>query len=71
MLNDNVFARISQEYYYLTNAEKKIADFITLRQQETQFMSISEMAEEVGVAEASISRFTASSISRSTGKLVP
>ncbi|MCI8565081.1 MAG: MurR/RpiR family transcriptional regulator [Lachnospiraceae bacterium] len=57
MLNDNVFARISQEYYYLTNAEKKIADFITLRQQETQFMSISEMAEEVGVAEASISRF--------------
>ena len=53
----NVFAKIDNEYYQLTGAEKKVADYVVLHQQKTQFMSISELAEEAGVAEATISRF--------------
>lgn len=53
----NVFEKINSEYYQLTSAEKKVADYAVIHQQKTQFMSISELAEEAGVAEATISRF--------------
>ena len=53
----NVFEKINSEYYQLTSAEKKGADYAVIHQQKTQFMSISELAEEAGVAEATISRF--------------
>ena len=53
----NVFAKINNEYYQLTTSEKKVADYVVMHQQKTQFMSISELAEECGVAEATISRF--------------
>ena len=53
----NVFDKINTEYYELTSAEKKVADYAVIHQQQTQFMSISELAEEAGVAEATISRF--------------
>ena len=53
----NVFEKINTEYYELTSAEKKVADYVVIHQQRTQFMSISELAEEAGVAEATISRF--------------
>ena len=53
----NVFEQINHEYYQLTSAEKKVADYAVIHQQKTQFMSISELAEEAGVAEATISRF--------------
>ena len=53
----NVFDKINTEYYELTSAEKKVADYVVIHQQQTQFMSISELAEEAGVAEATISRF--------------
>ena len=53
----NVFDKINTQYYELTSAEKKVADYVVIHQQQTQFMSISELAEEAGVAEATISRF--------------
>ena len=53
----DVFTRINREYFQLTGAEKKIADFMLLQRQECQYLSISEMAEAAGVAEATISRF--------------
>ena len=53
----DVFTRINREYYQLTSAEKKIADYMLLQRQECQYMSISELAEACGVAEATISRF--------------
>lgn len=46
----NVFAKINNEYYQLTGAEKKVADYAVAHQQKTQYMSISELAEEAGVA---------------------
>ncbi len=53
----NVFSKINNEYYQLTGAEKKVADYVSRSQKKTQYMSISELAEEAGVAEATISRF--------------
>ena len=54
---ENVFDTISNEYYALTAAEKKTADYIMSHRGATQFMSISELAEASGVAEATVSRF--------------
>lgn len=49
--------RISEKYYQLTAAEKKVADHIITHQGEVQYLSISALAEACGVAEATISRF--------------
>ena len=57
MPNGDVFIKINREYYQLTGAEKKIADYMLLQRQECQYMSISEMAEAADVAEATVSRF--------------
>jgi len=55
---DNVFETISQAYYDLTAAEKKTADYVMKHHDETQYMSIAELAEASGVAEATVSRFS-------------
>ncbi len=57
MPENDIFERISNAYYHLTAAEKKVADYVVARQRDTQYMSISELAEACGVAEATISRF--------------
>ena len=58
MPESDVFEKISNGYYRLTTAEKKVADYVIIHQRDTQYMSISELAEACGVAEATISRFT-------------
>ena len=57
MSEENVFSRITQEYYQLTASEKKLATFVVANGQRSQTMSISELAAACGVAEATISRF--------------
>ena len=52
-----VIERISAEYYQLTASERKVADYVTDHQRDTQIMSISDLAEACGVAEATITRF--------------
>lgn len=49
--------RISKEYYNLTAAEKKAADYVIAHRAEVQGMSITELAGASEVAEATISRF--------------
>lgn len=53
----NLLERISSEYYQLTTAERKVADYVVAHQQDTQFMSISDLAEACSVADATVSRF--------------
>ncbi len=53
----NIFANISNNYFHLTVSEKKVADYVLAHKTDVQFMSISELADESGVAEATISRF--------------
>lgn len=55
--SNNVFETISSQYFQLTNSEKKVADYILGHRIDAQYMSISELAEECGVADATISRF--------------
>lgn len=54
---NNVFETISAQYYHLTNAEKRVADYVWSHRIDAQYMSISELAEECSVADATISRF--------------
>ena len=54
---ENIFAYISNSYYHFTAAEKKVADYVLSHKTGVQYMSISELAEECGVAEATVSRF--------------
>ena len=57
MTAHNIFETISSQYFQLTNSEKKVADYVLRHRIDVQYMSISELAEEAGVAEATISRF--------------
>lgn len=57
MPEDNAINRITDSYYQLTTSEKKLANFVVANGPNAQQMSISEMAAECGVAEATISRF--------------
>ena len=42
---ESVFEKISTEYYSLTASEKKAADYVLAHQQQTQFMSITELSD--------------------------
>ena len=53
----SVFDTISQSYYELTAAERKTADYVLKNRDRSQYLSIGELAEESGVAEATVSRF--------------
>ena len=57
-MSGDVFEKVSNGYYHLTAAEKKVADYVILHPQDTQFLSISELAEACEVAEATVSRLS-------------
>lgn len=57
MGENDIFHLLSREYFQFTSAEKRVADFIISNGTRAQTMSISELAEATGVAEATISRF--------------
>lgn len=57
MPENNIFNKLTSEYYQLTSSEKKVADYVVTNGPSAQHMSISELAEACGVAEATISRF--------------
>lgn len=53
----DVMKHISEIYQDLTKSERKIADFISSNPSDAQYMSITSLAEECDVADATISRF--------------
>ncbi len=57
MPEDNAINRITDAYYQLTASEKKLGNFVVANGPNTQRMSISELAQKCGVAEATITRF--------------
>ena len=54
---ESVFEKISRDYYELTAVEKRTADYVMANQERCQELSIAELAELSGVAEATVSRF--------------
>lgn len=57
MEEQNILDRIRASYYQLTATERRVADFVLTQQYQVQFMSITQLADECGTAEATISRF--------------
>ena len=55
--NMDILERIHASYYQLTATEKRVADYVLTQSERVQFMSITQLAEECGTAEATISRF--------------
>lgn len=53
----DLLQKIHNNYYQFTAAERKVADYVLLQPQQVQFMSITQLADECGTAEATISRF--------------
>lgn len=53
----NILDRIHASYYQLSAAERKVADYVLLQHTQVQFMSITQLADECGTAEATVSRF--------------
>ena len=48
----NILDRIHASYYQLSAAERKVADYVLGHHDQVQFMSITQLAEECGIAEA-------------------
>ena len=55
--NIGILERIHAAYYQLTATERKVADYVLAHSSQVQFMSITQLADECGTADASISRF--------------
>lgn len=53
----DILDRIHTAYYSLTATERRVADYVLANYLQVQYMSISQLAEECGTAEATISRF--------------
>ena len=53
----NILERIHASYYQLSAAERKVADYVLSQHAQVQFMSITQLADECNVAEATVSRF--------------
>ena len=53
----NIHERIHASYYQLSAAERKVADYVLSQHTQVQFMSITQLADECSVAEATVSRF--------------
>lgn len=57
ILAGNILDSITSQYHSLTRSGKKLADYIFSHTGEAQYLSISTLAENSGVSEASITRF--------------
>ena len=57
MRENNILFNIKTSYSQFTTAEKKVADFVISSPEKVLFMSITDVADECGVAEASVYRF--------------
>lgn len=53
----DVIQELAHQYEKLTKSSKKVADYVFAHHRDPQFMSITSLAEECGVAEATIFRF--------------
>lgn len=54
---ENILESITEQYHSLTRSNKKLADYIFNNTSDTQYLSISALAEKSGVSEATITRF--------------
>ena len=53
----NILEQIHASYFQFTAAEQRIADYVLAQYEQVQFMSITQLADECGTADATVSRF--------------
>lgn len=56
-MTENILEIITAQYHSLTRSSQRLADYILANAHDAQYMSISSLAENSGVSEASITRF--------------
>lgn len=56
-IQNSIIECINGAYYELTISERRVADYVLAQYDHVQFMSITQLAEECGVADATVSRF--------------
>jgi len=56
-LTGNILEAITEQYHSFTKSGKKLADYVFKHSTEAQYLSISTLAENSGVSEATITRF--------------
>ena len=56
-MGENILESMTEEYNSLTRSGKKLADYIFVNTTSVQYMSITSLAENCGVSEATITRF--------------
>lgn len=54
---ESIFSKMTDEYNDFTTSEKKMVDYVLDNKAQVQYMSISELADECGVGEATVTRF--------------
>ena len=54
---DSILDSITEQYHSLTKSGKKLADYVFSHTTETQYLSITSLAENCKVSEATITRF--------------
>ena len=52
---DNILDSITEQYHSLTKSGKKLADYVFSHTAETQYLSITSLAENCDVSEATVS----------------
>ena len=57
LASDNVLERMTARYNSMTRSNKKIADYIFNHRLQAQYLSITSLADECGVAVATVTRF--------------
>ena len=56
-MTSTILELITEQYHSLTRSNRKLADYILANIHDSQYMSISSLAEKSGVSEATITRF--------------
>lgn len=57
MYRSNIILQIQSTYNQLTKAEKKVADYVLLNQNEVLYMSITDLADACKVGDTGVYRF--------------
>lgn len=57
-MNTDILCRINEKYESMSKGNKKISDYVKENLYKLPFLKISELSKEVGVSDASITRFT-------------
>ncbi len=57
-MSESIFDQMTSQYHVMTPSERKLINYIMDNKQEVQYLSISSLAKNCGISEATITRFS-------------